>query len=250
MTTLFPELIETLSGIGFSENEARVYLAALELGPSAIWDIAKKSGVKRPTCYVILDELTFRGYASKQTGNRSALYSVISPTQLLKRVQVRQERLATHMRELQGLASTSANKPTVRLLEGIEGVKQAYRATLDVPKGSEILIYGTIDVLQHLSDFIPEYINTRVHAKLRARAILPDTSENRGVVAQDNTELRSTRFLPANEFNPTLEINIIGSLVIYIAHSEREPFATIVESDAIATVQRQIFEQSWRYATI
>ena len=54
------ELIEVLNKTGLHEKEAKVYLALLELGTADVSDIAAKAGVKRPTSYLVLDELKER----------------------------------------------------------------------------------------------------------------------------------------------------------------------------------------------
>ncbi|MEK7184160.1 MAG: helix-turn-helix domain-containing protein [Patescibacteria group bacterium] len=248
MTTYSADIFEVLSGVGLSENEAQVYLATLELGPSTVLDIARKSGVKRPTCYVLLDELTFRGFASRTEGKKAARYSVLSPKQLLQRVATRQDRLQKYLGDLDALASKSGQKPEVRLLEGVEGVKEAYRSTLDQPKGSEMLLYGTADVLVILEGWIHDYMADRVKHRVSVKAILPDTPSNRSVQPRDKVELRETRFLPTASFDPRLELILIGDTVMFIAHSEHEPFATIITNSTIADLQRQQFEYLWRAA--
>lgn len=248
MTTYSADILEVLSGVGLRENEAFVYLASLELGPSTVLAIARKSGVKRPTCYVILDELVFRGFASRTEGKKAALYSVLSPKQLLQRVATRQDRLEKHLADLSAIASTSGQKPEVRLLEGVEGVKEVYLAALEHPKESEMLVYGTADVLVILEGWIHDYMKDRVTKRIRVRAILPDTPENRSVKNRDAQELRETRFLPTNEYDPKLEQIIIGDSISFIAHSEHEPFATVITNHTIAGLQRQQFEYIWKAA--
>ncbi len=245
MTTLSAEILDVLQGIGLRETEAQIYLACLELGPSTVLAIARKSGVKRPTCYVILDELVFRGFASRTEGKKSALYSVLSPKQLLDRVATRQDRLEKHLLELEGIASVSGQKPEVRLLEGVEGVKEAYEAALRHPKGSEMLVYGTADVLVILEGWIHEYMDERVRKQVSVRAILADTPANRQVKLKDTAQLRETRFLPTSRYNPKLEQIIIGDSVSFIAHSEHEPFATVIVNRTIAGLLRQQFEYIW-----
>lgn len=242
------DLITALKGIGFSKNEALVYLACLELGSSSIWDIAKKSGIKRPTCYVILDELIWKGHASSTNDGKRSIYSVDSPKQLLRAVERRQTRFAETINQLEGLASKSPQKPTVRLYEGISGVMEAYNLSLELPKNSEIFIYGTAEVKVSYSEFITEYLKNRVKKGIIARALLPDNEINRQVLALDKQELRQTRFLPQDKFDPQTEINVFSDTITYIAHSEKEPFGTVIESQSLATLEKQRFNLLWDLA--
>lgn len=50
-------MLAQLKHIGLSENEAKVYLAMLELGPSPMLEIAAKAGINRPTAYAQLEAL-------------------------------------------------------------------------------------------------------------------------------------------------------------------------------------------------
>ena len=50
-------IITELEKTGLTENEAKVYLAALELGETTVIRLAKKAGIKRPTTYLVVDSL-------------------------------------------------------------------------------------------------------------------------------------------------------------------------------------------------
>lgn len=245
MTTQNDELLASLRGVGFSKNEALVYLAVLELGPSSIWDIAKKSGIKRPTCYVLLEELAFRGYASSTNDGKRTVYSVVSPKQLQRSIERRHARFNTTVSQLEAVATKSPNKPVVRLYEGAEGVKEVYNLTLSEPRGSEILIYGTASVEANYGDFITDYIAHRTKKNISVRAILPDTPDNQSVTIRDDKELRQTKFLPEETYHQTTEVNIFGDKIAYIAHSEKQPFATVIENATLANEERSRFNLIW-----
>ena len=51
------ELYQQLKQLGLEEKQAKIYLASLELGPDTAQNIAYKASLKRPTTYVILEEL-------------------------------------------------------------------------------------------------------------------------------------------------------------------------------------------------
>ncbi|AKM82254.1 TPA: hypothetical protein DD449_04140 [Candidatus Berkelbacteria bacterium] len=245
MTTTNDDILSSLEGVGLHENEAQVYLAALELGPSSIWDIAIKSAIKRPTCYVLMNNLMFKGYASSTFDGKRHIYTVSSPKQLLSAFNRRQEKLAKTLNQLEGLASKSSFKPDVRLYEGKAGVVEVYNLTLDLGKEEEILIYGNVAVETSYQEFIADYLKARVKKKIKVRAILPDTLDNRKIVERDDAELRETRFLPIEKFKQKTEVNIFGKSIAYIAHSEKEPFATVIENSTLADEERSRFNLLW-----
>ena len=51
------EIQDVLKSIGLDDKEARVYMALLELGTATVHPIANKAEIKRPTTYLILEQL-------------------------------------------------------------------------------------------------------------------------------------------------------------------------------------------------
>ena len=54
------DLKEQIKKIGFPENDAKVYLALLELGRATVTEIGKTTGMNRTTGYDILERLCFK----------------------------------------------------------------------------------------------------------------------------------------------------------------------------------------------
>ena len=55
------ELLNSIKDLGLNDKEAKVYLALLKFGEANVSDIADEAGMKRPTVYVILDEIRKKG---------------------------------------------------------------------------------------------------------------------------------------------------------------------------------------------
>ena len=234
---------------GLSENEAKIYLAALELGPSSIWQIAKKSGVKRPTCYVILEELSFKGFSSSENDGKRVIYAVISPKQLLLKEEYKHNKLRSLAPQLQSIASKAKSKPKIRTFEGMAGIAQVYAMAADEPKGSYFFIIGAnmleTAYLEHISD----HIIKRNKKNILTRGIFPDNESNRLMrIERMPIEKHDNRFLPESKFNPQTQILIFGNTVAYLAHTETEPFVTIIESASLAHDEKERFELLWETA--
>ncbi len=65
--------LDELKNAGLSENEAKVYLAALELGETSVYRLAKKSLVKRTTTYLAVETLKEKGLMNSYTSNNVAV---------------------------------------------------------------------------------------------------------------------------------------------------------------------------------
>jgi sugar-specific transcriptional regulator TrmB len=225
-----------------------VYLACLKLGSASIWDISETSGVKRTTCYVVMDDLISKGMASLSRDKKRTVYDVITPNELFFNIKNKQNQFAESISELNALSSQIRSKPNIRMFEGIEGVKQAYDITLSLTEGSEFIVYGTPDVFYNYTDMMQKYLKNRLDRKIRVRAISPD-KENLGEITKNNEkELRQTRVLPQNIFDQRTEVCILPDKIIYIAHSEEKPFATVIENLTLATEEKNRFEILWSIA--
>ncbi len=249
LTTEEPELLLATQGLGFSETEARVYLATLQLGLSSIWDIALKSGVKRPTCYVVLDELVSQGFASKTHDPKRTLYAVESPRHLLRVAEKRSRAFHEVLPQLEQVVNSAATKPNIRLYEGKPGMKQAYALTLEQPRGTELLFIGTAPSIRSPYKLPDRYIAERVAARLPARALIPASTLASEIASRDSQELRQTRVLPADKLHTEVEVIIFGQSIAYLAHSDERPFATVIENAAIAEEERQRFDLLWELAS-
>lgn len=73
------DIIDQLKNLNLTDKEARVYLTLLELGPSTPYKISKRSRLKRPTAYVIAEELVEKGLVIQVTGEKKKLYMARSP---------------------------------------------------------------------------------------------------------------------------------------------------------------------------
>jgi sugar-specific transcriptional regulator TrmB len=246
MTTTNENLIANLGLLGLKKDQAIVYLAVLELGAGRVWDIAQKSGVKRPTCYLILDQLAKLGFVSQMQEKKHREFIAISPKRLLSIFDQKKQIFAKNINELIAVANQDKEKPVFRLLEGIEGIKQAYNLTLDLSPGSEILTYSRNEIEQKYPDFFHQYLKARVEKGIKARGIFPDSVALINTLPpRDKFELRQSRFIPGNKFDPLADTTIFGNKVIQISYAEKEPFATVIKSNDFAHDEKQKFELLW-----
>lgn len=79
-------ILSNLVAAGFSEYEAKVYLALLSEHPATGYQISKSSGVPRSMVYEALGRLHKRGAVLKSEENRATLYRPLPPDTLLDRI--------------------------------------------------------------------------------------------------------------------------------------------------------------------
>jgi sugar-specific transcriptional regulator TrmB len=249
MTILNENLISNLGLLGLDKNDAQVYLALLHIGPSRVWDIAKASGIKRPTCYVTLEKLAAAGAVKKSADKKHMTFSATAPKALWDLFETKRQNFKDSLNQLEALAYKDKDKPSVWLFEGIEGVKKALDLTLKLPKGEEILFYSKDELEEKFPDCFHEYLQSRVAKQIKMRGIFPDNAYLMGLLPpRDNLELRKSRFIPKNIFDPQIDVNIFADTIIKMVFTEKQPFAVVIENQALADDERQRFEFLWAVA--
>ena len=256
-------MLDELKKIGLSENEARVYLALLELGSETAQEVAKKSGVKRATTYVQLEGLmrlglvsTFEKPARRNGGGMKTFFRAEDPEHLIK-IADREKKLAKERESaldeiLPGLGKlylSSGERPRVRFFEGMEGVKTMLSGTFKVKtEAKEVLGITDLDsALQIFPKLAEEYAPERVKHEIHSRIIYTG-SQGPILKKTDVAMLRESRFLPTDKFPFSGDISIYGDEVVISAVRSAKPFGIIIESKEIADSLRAFFELAWQGA--
>jgi sugar-specific transcriptional regulator TrmB len=232
-----------LKNLGFSPNEARIYLASLEMGVASAQDIALKAEIIRTTAYSVLENLALRGIVIKTKEENKNRYYAESPKNLIKRLERFQNQLQAALPELQAIYNKHETKPKIVFYEGLEGLKRIYADTIKTgPK--EILEYNTSNMFEIFPDLPEEYLSERKKYKIKAKRIAPDDPNWKKHAKMDAEELSSTILLPSNEFSIPDEINIYGNKVAFISYSDR--IGIIIEGEGIAKTMKKIYDLLWQ----
>lgn len=100
--------IDNLVKIGFSEYEAKAYIALLRESPVTGYQLSKTSGVPRSMIYEVLGKLTTRGAAMTLRKGDSTQYAPVPADEFLDQLHREHEELTTSLKDdLSTLASLS-----------------------------------------------------------------------------------------------------------------------------------------------
>jgi len=98
------DLISDLGALGFTEYEAKVYLALLAHHPATGYQVSKQAGIPRSMVYEALGRLDARGAVLKTEEPKATLYRPMPPRALLDRVAEQQrQRIAAVQPGLEAL---------------------------------------------------------------------------------------------------------------------------------------------------
>jgi sugar-specific transcriptional regulator TrmB len=114
--------VDRLVELGFSEYEAKAYVALLKENPATGYHVAKVSSVPRSMIYEVLGKLTARGAAMELRKEGKTQYAPVSPQEFLSQLQRDHEELVTSLKDdLMSAGATSALE-YVWNIEGYENV--------------------------------------------------------------------------------------------------------------------------------
>lgn len=238
------EIKQVLSDIGLGEKQIAVYLAVLELGQTTVLEIAKKSGIKRPTAYVILNELSAKGLVSKVLQNKRVYFIAEHPRKLITETELKLRELRMAVPVLESFLDRKDDKPRIKIFEGKENLDLAYDASF-VHKG-EVLYMSTI---KYSKELFPRTFRKleimKGNADFRTRELADDSEDGRRYQRDTQSPNRQIRFIPKNFLPFDVDIGIFGNTVL-ITSVKEEYFTVSLQSREIAQAFKMLFEAMWQ----
>lgn len=247
----FQSFIPVFEFLGFSDKEAKVYLATLIRSHAPNTEIAEEAGMNRVTTYEILKKLKQKNivYSSEKDG--VLRFTAISPSELHEKFSGYMVGLHNAIPQIDALRKENLIRPQVRFLEGIHGVKEGYNATLET-KGEILNIANSKNIRDHWKRYDEEYVAKRAEKKIFLRGIAPNDTEGERVHANDEKYFREIRLLDQALLPTDMvenEICIFDNSVLIVSF-QPDIFAILITSPAVMQTQKQIFEILWNIAKV
>ena len=234
----------TLEQAGLSSREAALYMALLELGPATVLAMARKAEMKRPTAYLVLEELLQKGLVSRVPKEKKKLFMALSPTHLIDTLDKRTSTLRTAMPQLLAFYRGQSEKPLVQIFESKEGMLNVYRDITSDKSIGELLSFVSPEMVPEDFDENWEmFIKLFSEKRVKGREIITAQSKN-------HPYIKKTRKLYNYEARYATEgLNFFSDTVMYgnkiAIFSFKKGFALIIESDDVSKSFRSLFELAW-----
>lgn len=238
--------VTQLQSLGLSEKEASLYLNALELGTFSVAGIANKSGLKRPTCYLILAELAKKGLVSSVPRAKKTLYAAESPDTLIRHAEENVSLIKELAPQLHAIHNTDKKQPTVKFYSGQKGIHNIYEDILQ----SNIKEYSYIGSGKELlemagKEFMDGWIKKRIEKNIKAFSVRMEKTEiPEKLYQQTANSYREIRYAPHDVHIPDTVL-IYGGKVAVVS-TKTGNFGFVVESDEFATTMLELFKSLWK----
>lgn len=239
-------MIKNLQKLGFSENEAKVYLALLEAGFGTTAPIIKKTNLHRNIVYETLDKLVNKGLASFSMQRGKKHFRALSPLKILQLEKARLE-LAQEVAPLL-VKMQKAEKQEVVIYEGEEGFRNAHiDAVSQMKKGSEIYVMmaGGAKWTSVMGNVAKKFDGIRLKNNIKNKIIALE-SQKQSMALQAKRPLFEGRFLPEKFDNPA-GTAVYGDITLIMVYGE-PMFAIMIKNPQVAKGFRQYFGFLWAMA--
>jgi sugar-specific transcriptional regulator TrmB len=218
-----------LTALGFTEYEAKIYLALLEDNPTNGYQLSKQTGVPRSMVYEALGRLHARGAVLKSGDQRATIYRPLPPEQLLERYDRQHQLLIEHLRK--GLTSlyNDHNEDILWSIRGQEAI-YAYAEQLIQKGKQEIYLVMGDEPLTRLREAIHQICaaGTRIGALLTGQGELDCGQVSYHPPAESEIQ----------ELEDMLVVVVDGQECL-IADLSREMSATVTTNKNLVLISRQ-----------
>ncbi|TAK89137.1 hypothetical protein EPO04_03495 [Patescibacteria group bacterium] len=245
------DLAAKLQSLGLADKEARVYVAALFLGPSSVQKIASHADVNRATAYVILDQLADYGLISQSQEKNKTVF-VAEPPEALEALFARQQQEIEERKqelkrilpdlEMSARGNSASGAPVVRFYKGQEALTNINLQMLKKTKpNSTLYAFANYDEIMRL---VPSEIKTTPGARLKKNIGSRLFYSSSGEIPSDPKLLRETKKL---DKPVAADVMFYEGMAVMQSYPDNpsDTVGIIIESPEIVAALRQIFELAW-----
>lgn len=224
------ELLGNLSAIGFTEYEAKVYMALLRDNPANGYQVSKRSGVPRSMVYEALGRLYARGAVLTTAGEeKSTLYRPLPPDVLLDRYDQEQRHLISDLRDGLRALHTAADEDHVWSISGRSSV---------LSYAGQMIRRARQDVWLVVNDAALETLRPQISAASKRGLRLGTLLTGKGELEIGEAVRHPQRESEAQELTDTVVVVADGAEAL-IASTLGDMTATVTRNRQLVLIARQ-----------
>lgn len=239
------QLISILSNIGLTDHEAKVYLAAVSLGPTSVLQISRAAKIKRTTVYSVLESLKQKGCIVYETKKWKKYFRAVHPEQLEVVLDERREAFKKSIPELSALYNLPPHESSLVYYDGISAIKSLYTEVMaELRADDEYFVISDTDQWLSLDKpFTLKVAKQRAAIGLDMRLLVRDTPQARKFMKLEKMYGGPMKLLPKHvAFRSGLTLTprkmILQSLVPPVG-------AIVIENKMVIELQREMFLLLW-----
>lgn len=235
-------LSNILEGIWLTENEAKIYLALLELWKSWVTEISKKSGIKRTTIYSYINPLLEKNFIKRSIYWKRTFFTAEKPSNIVQGFEEKKKAFLEKIPLLELMYKEKSPNPHLEFYEWKIQIKDIYKKI--EKSGEKVLAF-----------FSPEKFNALIWEQFEEELSLLSTKNwttTKNLLKHDsfwknhikNPHTSSNSKLLPKDFEIEVDINIVKNTTILFSY---EPIqAVVIKNKAFADFLRNLHNYFWR----
>ena len=230
--------LKPLEDIGLTPKEADVYLALVGMKSVSMSEIMARANVSRKSIYEIMQRLLDRGLVSYTIKDGKKRFNAANPERLLEILKKKEENLRAVLPEILAKYREDAERTTVEVFLGIDGIRTVSDKILAVRKPM-YAVSGNAEMHSHLKYYTPAFVKKRVLLNIKRSVVY-----NEGVRKMNlDLPLTEIRYVP-EEYNSPIQFTVYGDNVNLLIYSD-VPVAVHIQNSDIAKSFMNHFKLMW-----
>ena len=235
--TKFDALLEA----GLTVNEAKVYLAMLQLGSASVNAISRKAGVHRVNAYDVVERLVQKCLVASTIHGAKRLYEPSSPHRIIDLIEEKRATITDVMPQLILDYNMRKAQEDLFVFKGPEGVMTAYRMFLE--QGKPIYAIGGQGLnRKYLKHRHEVWDKERRKKGIHVYGLYFESARTTTL----GDEMWHIRYLP-EKFKSPMMVDVGGDLVIILL-ATTDIMAIVIKNRDIADGYRKHFNLLWEFA--
>ena len=242
---------ENLKELGLSENEAKVYVALLRLGPSTTGPIIKKTGLYRVIVYDTLEKLLKLGLVNYSLQKNRKRFEAEDPKQLIELVKNKEIVAKSVVENLQKIKPEKHFEQGAFIYEGWKGIRAAQENYFKIMKrgagGEYIMVGASRELHKKLDAFFNYFHERRSKLGIPAKLLFNENNKRFGKLKNQYKPVQ-VRFMPSKIITPSWVSTYKDMVLIGVA--EDTPMAFFIKNKAVAESYKQYFYFMWEQSKL
>lgn len=246
------EIQPLLEQAGLTKQEAKTYLALLQLQEAQTGPLCQHTGIASSNIYNILDALTKKGLVTHRIQNNTKVFMPSHPDALTHLFETKQQQLEKEKHALtEAIKQLKTHKPenppqsNYKYYEGMQGIKSLWHeVNAALTKTSEERIHGAKkEGYERLVGFYDEHHKIRNKLKAKAKILIPPEDKPLGEKRKNkNTQVKYKKLSNLAEWG------VVDDMV-YLQHIiTKEPRGFLIKDKIFAQTLAEAFDNIWQTA--
>ncbi|MBI2443687.1 MAG: hypothetical protein HYV42_00380 [Candidatus Magasanikbacteria bacterium] len=248
-------IVATLAKLGLGENEAQLYAAMLRSPKSTVQELQVRSPLPRTMLYYVLNHLIRRGLVAAVKEQWRTVYVAESPERLYDLLAAKEQEFSKDTQavrqlipELKEKYRLAAERPDVRILEGMGGYQKALEDILITQPDT---IYAYVDLITKKSgvEIRETHENRRIAKKIPKRILLTENAPGSEQIKKlSDNDFTQFRFATTPLAGQIVDLQLYNGKILYTTYAGREPIVMLIEDQKLFAMQKNIFDVFWSQA--